>query len=111
MEEDCEQNRSKTEIDNLYVEFITLSRPPSKPIADYTVRVQQAAEELIGTKYEQKEEDVVTKWRQGLGDGFARINELFDMTNLVPKGWEEKKCLFPLIGVAKAHLKKYKLPE
>ena len=84
-------------IDKLYEQWCGIKRGENEAIEEYTARALTFQSELKGTTKEINKEELVRKWRQGLGQGMDEINTALDNLRIPLPQWSSIHPMFQLM--------------
>ena len=102
IEDSASTQKYDTEIDLLYIQWMSIKRTTTKSIRAFATRVQTDAAQFYGTDYKVKSKALARRWRKGLGSDFQSISKMVDETGIIPDGWSKKFPLRQLVDKAES---------
>eukprot|EP00957_Ditylum_brightwellii_P030602 2319085-Ditylum_brightwellii.AAC.1 len=103
--------RTQQKIDKLQQKWHGLKQNPQESLQDNATRTNKLAEELDNTPITITRADIGQRWRCCLGRGFNSLNELIELTNIIPQKWAEDQLLLGLVSKAEKHLEQVQESE
>jgi len=91
-------------------QFESMELRAKETLSAYTTRIIQCSKELEMTKYAQSRAQHHEKWRHGLRERFALINDSIDIIGLNPEEWGYTKKISHLLTEARSYIKSESSP-
>ena len=97
------------QVDSLYLKWCNIRRGSKELLEDYTAKIVQFQSDLKGINCCITNEELVRKWRQGLGNDLASINIAIDDLQIHIPQWISELSMYQLMEEANTYIGKSSL--